>query len=168
MSKKSSYKIPMTERIGQPIITRDKQGNAILNCPFCEPTHPLRPENNAQCGTMLQVRAVQITYKAKYDKRFVCVKCGKGGGEMVKFQNGFVHTHNCSPGVVTLENPPAFSKLAERIHAMPPMMKKSLEAIFGETIPVLEVMPDGTKTGVTLGYFFKRGRNAKRKTTSAN
>lgn len=161
MSKKSSYKVPMTERIGQPIITRDKAGNAILNCPFCEPTHPIRPENNATCGTLLQVRAVQTVYRAKYDKRFICVKCGKGGSEMVRFQNGFIHTHNCAPGVVALEQPPKFSKFAKRVASMRPFLRNTMEAMFGKVVPVLEVTPEGVQTGIVLGHFFKRGKRGK-------
>lgn len=159
MSKRNASRPPVTERIEAPKITRDKDGNAILYCPFCEPTHPLRPENNSSCGTILQVRAVRTIYRAKYDKRFVCVKCGKGGDEMVRFQNGFVHTHDCAPGVVTLEQPPEFSKLAERVYNS--RFRKVMEAMFGEVVPVLEVTPEGEKTGVTLGYFFTRGRHGK-------
>jgi len=158
MSKKNNFKRPISERIDVPKIERDKQGNAILLCPFCKPTHPLRAENDASCGTVLQVRAVQLVYKAKFDKTLVCVKCMQGGGEMVRFQNGYVHTHDCAPGVVTLEKPPDFSKFAERVYGMPPRVKKIFENIFGTAVPVLEVMPGGEKTGITLGYFFKKPR----------
>lgn len=158
--KTKAPKSPVRERVGTPHITRDKDGAAILNCPFCVPTHPLRPDVGSACGTMLQVRAVQRVYRAKYEKHMTCVKCGKGDGEMVLFQNGFIHTHDCAPGVVALADPPKYSELAKRVHGT--RWQKLIERIYGEIMPVHEVNPDGTKTGVTIGYFFKkRGKNGK-------
>lgn len=165
MSKTKNFKEPARTRYGTPTITRDKDGTAILNCPFCAPTHPIRPNIASVCGTMLEVRAVQRVYRAKYEKGMVCVKCGQGGGEMVLFQNGFIHTYDCKPGVVALANPPKFSRLADAAHKAPPSVRKMIEGVMGDIVPVYEVNPDGTKTGVTLGYFFKRGKHAKRKTT---
>lgn len=163
--KTKAPKTPVRERYGTPFITREKDGSAILNCPFCKPTHPIRPDVGSACGTMLEVRAVQRIYRAKYEKDMVCVKCGKGGDEMVLFQNGFIHTHDCAPGVVALANPPKYSKLAAKVYGT--KLQGLAERIFGKITPVHEVNPDGTKTGLTLGYFFTRGKNGKHPQTQS-
>jgi len=164
---KNNKQFPTRQRIDQPLLEKDKNGNVTLMCPFCKPSHPIGSENNSSCGTMVQVRAIQTVFKAKFDKRLICVKCGQGGGEVVTFQNGFVHTHNCNPDAVTLEKLPEFSKLAKFIYERGDTTKKVMEFIFGEVVIVEEVDLSGKKTGVILGHFFKRGnygrRNQKRK-----
>lgn len=110
---------PMTTRERVPIISKDDKGNALLLCPFCTPPHPINPESPAICGTILQVRALQTIYKAKkYDPKTVCVKCQKGGGEMVLFQGALIHTHDCMPGVVALSSPPKYSNFAKYVYGL--------------------------------------------------
>lgn len=154
MTKRKDFQYPMRQRIDSPKITKDREGNAILMCPFCNPSHALNLESGSSCGSEIQVRVVQTVYKAKYSSKLICVKCGLGGGEMVKFQNGFVHTHKCKPGVMTLETPPTYTRLAEFIYKFTPeWFRKKVGAI-----EVQEIFPDGTKTGVILGYAFFRSK----------
>ena len=156
MSHKKGNRPNYTTRERVPILSRDGQGNALLLCPFCTPAHPINPESASTCGTILQVRALQTIYKAKKYGNEVCVKCGKGGGEMVMFQGALLHTNDCMPGVVALSTPPKFSKLAKALFGLRDgWIKKNLEGIFGEAVPVEEVLPSGERTGVIFGYFFK-------------
>src|SRR5512139_3341408 len=107
--KKGMSKSKITTRERVPILSKDGKGNALLLCPFCTPPHPINPQTPAVCGTILQVRALQTVYHAKNYGDEVCVKCGKGGGEMVVFQGALVHTNDCTPGVVALSTPPKYS-----------------------------------------------------------
>lgn len=156
MSKTKQIRPPFTERIGTPKATKDEKGNAVLWCPFCIPSHPLDTGGASACGTILQVRAVQIVYKSKFNKDLVCVKCQKGGGDMVHFNNAYIHTHDCMPGVATFVDPPKFSKAAALVFKAPGWIKPRLEKILGEAKPVEEVTEDGTRTGKILGHFFWR------------
>lgn len=158
MSKKSSMKSPVRERVEVPKVVKDKDGNAILMCPYCNPSHALRADGVSPCGTFVRVQAVQTVFKSKYAKKDVkCVKCGKSGGEMVAWQgNAFVHVANCSPATVTLAEPPKYSRLASLVYSLPIWAKKPIQKITGEAMKVDEVMPDGTRTGVTLGHAFMR------------
>jgi hypothetical protein len=155
--KKSTIKPKYTTRIEAPIAKKEKDGSAGLYCPFCKPTHKILPGMEYPCGTRIEVRAAQMVFKAKYEKNMVCAKCRKGGGEMVRFQNAFIHTHDCTPGVATFTEPPKFSKIAEALSRSPEWLKDRVEKRFGKIMPVDEVTPDGTRTGVVLGYFFYKG-----------
>lgn len=166
MSKKHSKQSNVTERIATPVITKGNNGEAILMCPFCIPSHVLSASNTNGCGSMVQMRVVQTVYRAKYNDKLVCVKCAKGGGEMVRFMEAFIHIPDCMPGVATLVDPPPFSRFAKFVSGRG-KLKPLFEYFTGVATPIEEVMPDGTRTGVTLGYFFKRIANAKRATTSS-
>lgn len=155
MSKQSNRKPLLTERIRIPKIVKEKDGTAILLCPFCNPSHPLQPNIPSACGTVLMVTAKQVVVRAKYDKHFTCVKCGKGGGEMVQYQQGFIHTKECDPSKVTMLIPPTYSKFAALVYGMKnKKIKKFIESIKGQAMPVEEIDQKGVKTGVVLGYFF--------------
>ena len=156
MAKKNSTQPPMYQRVDVPKVSKDKDGNAILMCPFCTPAHPLNLDNSSSCGTGIQIRAVQTTYKAKFDKRLICIRCGEGGGEMVMHQNGFIHTHKCKEGVFVLDKPPEYSSVAKLIFKYTPEWFRK----WAGAIQVEEIYPDGKKTGVVLGYAFLRGKNA--------
>jgi len=159
MSKKSSFKPPVSQRTATPGMTKGADGRNVILCPFCKPAHELHPGFMEACGTRLQLSAVQQVVKAKYSGT-ICVKCGKGGGEMVRYMNAFIHTSDCSPDVMTMTEPPKFSRLAKIIYKSPKWAKMFFEKFTGQTMPVDEVKPDGTRTGVTLGYFFMRGKHA--------
>lgn len=149
-----------TTRIDAPKPGKDKDGKPAMMCPFCNPSHPLVPGLEAPCGTNLQVRAVQIVYKSKFHDDMVCAKCGKSGDQMVRFQNAFIHIKDCAPGVATLTEAPKFSKLARLFYNPPARIKLMMEKLFGRSMAVDEVTPDGKRTGRVLGYFFmKKGTN---------
>lgn len=169
MSKKNLFKAPYTVRNGTPKMLKDKEGNTLLICPFCAVPHALTPNVPSQCGTRLILTAEQVVFRAKADKRFICVKCGKGGGEMVRFQNAYIHTHNCSPGVVTMTEPPRFSRMAGLVSKVRnERIRKSIERFTGRAMPVDEVREDGTRTGVVLGHFFhKEVKHAEHKPVGA-
>lgn len=160
MSHKKGSKPPIHTRERIPILSKDGKGNALLLCPFCTPPHPINPDSPSICGTILQVRALQTIYKAKkYDKNTVCVKCQKGGGEMVLFQGALIHTHDCSPGVVALSTPPKYSLFAEWTHGLEDgPIKHYIQKRFGNAMAVEEVTPTGEKTGKIFGYFFNKPR----------
>lgn len=109
------------------------------------------------CGTRLEVRAVQVVFRAKYQKDMICVKCGQGGGDMVRFQNAFIHADDCMPGVATFTEPPKYSKVAKLLYNFPAFIKSIIEKKYGKIMPVDEVNPQGERTGVVLGYFFYEG-----------
>lgn len=124
-------------------------------CPFCKDSHPISPFVPSSCGTFVEVTAVQEVVRAKYNKNIKCAKCGQGGGEMVQWQNAYIHANDCTPGVRTMAEPPKYSKLAGVIYNMQAgWIKTQLEKITGKAVPVDEVTPNGTKTGVVLGHFF--------------
>ena len=155
MSKSTVTKSLLTTRTGVPKIMKDKQGNAILLCPFCKPSHALQPNIPAMCGTTLKLTAEQVVVRAKYDKNFICVKCQKGGGEMVQYQNGYIHTFECNPGKVTMLEPPVYTRFADIVfHMKNKRLKKLIEGYKGQSMPVEEIDQKGNKTGITLGYFF--------------
>lgn len=161
MKKSFAPKNPITTRELPPIVQRDKQGNALLMCPFCTPPHVINTENTEICGTILQVRALQTIYKAKRnDTKAICVKCQKGGGEMALFQGALVHIHNCSPGTMTFSTPPKYSKFAKFTSGLKDgWLKKTIQKRFGNVVPVEEVTPQGVRTGVIFGHFFQRGKH---------
>ena len=152
--KQSHTKSPVTRRSSLPLVETIK-GGKVLMCPFCKPSHPVVPFQQAQCGTMIEVQAVQEVYRAKFDKRIKCAKCGQGGGEMVRWQNAFLHVIDCAPEIRTMAEPPKYSKLAGVVYNMQASwIKSQLEKFTGKAVPVDEVTPDGQKTGVVLGHFF--------------
>lgn len=155
--KKNSIKPKFTNRIEAPIAKKEKDGSASLYCPFCKPTHKILPGMESACGTRLEVRAVQMVIHAKYDKTMVCVKCNKGGGDMVRFQNAFIHVADCMPGVATFTEEPKYSQFAKLLFKAPEWIKTRIEKKFGTIMPVDEISPDGQRTGVVLGYFFYKG-----------
>jgi len=162
MSKKQSFKPPYRQRTAVPKLAKGENGSNILLCPFCADPHPIMPFVASPCGTMVTFYAEQTIYRAKADKRFVCAKCGEGNGEMVKWNDAFIHVPDCKPEVKTLLEPPTYSKLARYIHNMRDgKIKGFSQRVFGRTVAVEEVTPDGKLTGRVLGYFFQRKKKDK-------
>jgi hypothetical protein len=160
--KHTSVKPAHTKRTAIPVIKKGEGGEALLMCPFCVPSHPLRPDKVSACGTILILTAEQTVFRGKYEKKMVCVKCGKHGGDMILFQGAFVHNYDCSPGVVAMTEAPEFSDWAARVAWTPEWIRKPIEKFTGRAQAVEEVLPDGTRTGVVLGYFFhKEVKNGK-------
>lgn len=153
--KKSKFANPqITQRFGNPTMKKGESGELVILCPWCKPTHPLSTVGVSACGTQLQLRAVQTVYHAKYRKDMVCIKCQKGGGDMARFNNAFVHILDCMPGVATLIDPPKFSRMASLVFKLPIKIKSIIEKYFGEVKVVEEVDVDGARTGNILGHFF--------------
>jgi hypothetical protein len=145
-------------RESAPKVKEEGKSAAIL-CPFCEIPHPIEIGKDSACGTTLIVRAVQTKYPTRTvnKHKLICVKCHKGGGEMIRFNNGFVHVHECAPNTKLMAAPPAFSAWAERVYQMPAWMRSRLEKLYGYAKQVKEIDPEGKETGKILGYFFYRG-----------
>lgn len=154
--KSKNFNPAITERIGVPLIQKDTAEKPLIMCPWCKPSHPLSTVGASACGTILQVRAVQVVYHTRYKKDLICVKCQQGGGDMTMFNNAFIHTHDCMPGVATFVDPPKFSGMAALVFKLPKQIKSIFEKYLGEAKAVEEVTDDGTRTGRTMGYFFWR------------
>lgn len=156
--QKTNYRpdpLKVVERELAPKVQKEKDGSMVLLCPHCPIPHIIRVDQPSACGTLLRVVAVQPIYKAKYFKEMICAKCGKDGGEMVQQNQGFIHANNCVPGLVTLNDPPPFSKTAKWVYNMKPsQIKELLKKNLGTPQPVYEQTPEGAKTDIILGYVF--------------
>lgn len=155
MAKKHSFRQAVTVRESTPKYRETGKGVEVL-CPFCNPSHPIYPDKDAACGTLLKVTAMQTVVSSRMTKRegLLCLRCGSGGGEMAKFGNGFVHINNCNPGRRMLANPPTYSDWARRVYNMPESLRGVIEKFTGKTQMVYEVDQNGQETGVIAGYFF--------------
>ena len=144
-------------REAEPKVKQGKKGVEIL-CPFCQIPHPIYPYTDSPCGTSLKVTAIQSVVSAHATKfnKIVCVKCGKSGGEMVKYMNGFVHLVDCKPDTRLMAEPPKFSWMAGLIYKLPTTLgaKDLIEKITGKAQEVQEIDLNGKETGKVLGHFF--------------
>lgn len=133
--------------------------DVVIQCPFCKVPHPISIGQQSPCGTTLRVTAVQTLLPARTVKKhgLRCIKCHEGGGEMVPFNNGYVHVADCLPGTKLLAVPPKFSSLARLVFLMPKGIRAHVERLSGRAQVAREVDPDGNDTGRTLGYFFYKG-----------
>jgi len=141
-----------------PPRTVEKKDEVQILCPFCIPSHPIAVGRESPCGTVLQVVAVQtiIPSRTVTKHKLVCVKCKKSGGQMVKYHQGYVHLHECTPNTKLITEPPEFSKLAGFVYGLPERLRGRLEKRMGLAKQVKEVDPQGNDTGKVLGYFFYR------------
>jgi hypothetical protein len=161
-SGRTEAKIQTREAL--PGVDRTKEGVHLM-CPFCFPTHPLMPNEDAPCGTVLKVTAIQtiIPERMVRMEKLVCLKCHKGDGAMVQYMNGFIHLHECTPGTQLLRIPPRYNAMAGVVYKLPKGLRKQAEKFTGVSQQVREILPDGTETGKIIGYFFLKGkRNATR------
>lgn len=147
MKKKPNYKPETKIREAIP-----KLGEQIL-CPFCIPTHPLAVGKDSACGTTLKVTAVQVVVPARTVHKYnlVCVKCGKSNGEMVKFNQGYIHLRECDPGTILLAETPQFTKWAALVFKLPEPIRKWIEKMTGIAREVRK-----KETDEVQGYFFYR------------
>lgn len=160
MSKKQTFKPSYHTREGVPIPEQGKNG-VILLCPFCTPHHALIPGIPSPCGTKLHVTAVQQVISARTARleKLVCVKCREtGGGEMVRYLNGYIHVKNCAPNVRLLTEIPKYSKYAEFVFKLPEKVRSLIEKRTGVVQVVHGLTSDGEETGQVEGYFFARGK----------
>jgi len=159
MVKKTTTQPKIRKRTETPRWSKDDKGNIVFLCPFCKPSHLLIPGKISPCGTQMLLEAVQVIYRAKYSD-LVCAKCGNGGGEMVHWQNAFIHIVDCVPGVFTPTEMPKTSRFAQVVYKLPKWAKESIEKRTGQVMIIDEVSPEGKRTGKILGYFFMRGTHA--------
>lgn len=170
MSKRNSVQPATSIRRAVPLLETEKNGSNVLMCPFCVPSHPITPFVPSGCGTVVEVLAAQTTYRAKYNKGMVCVKCGKDGGVMVRMNDAFTHNYDCTPGTTTLTAVPKFSKFAAFVFGMKDgRLKETIQGWTGVAAEVKEVTPEGERTGVILGHFFhkRKKENGKHTETSS-
>jgi hypothetical protein len=153
--ERSNFKI----RELPPQLRKTREGMQVL-CPFCEQPHPLLPGIDSPCGTTLKVTAVQtiLTSHAAKQGDIFCLKCGKTGGEMIHYMNGWIHLVDCDPSTKLLNSVPKLSRMAKIVYRMPRWLQKPIEKHTGRAQEVQEIDPDGKKTGKILGYFFWSGK----------
>jgi hypothetical protein len=105
------------------------------------------------------VTAVQTIISARTARQeaLVCVKCRKmGGGEMVRYMNGYIHVQECAPEVKLLREIPKYSRLAEWVYRLPEKARSVIEKRTGIVQMVHELTPGGEETGAIQGYFFSK------------
>lgn len=156
MTKKSHFTPSIRTREMLPLAKRTKEG-IILLCPFCTPAHAITPGESSPCGTHLRVTAVQEVISARTARQqgLVCVKCRKtGGGEMVKYLNGYVHVQECAPDVKLLTQIPKYSNFAKFVFKLPERLRTLIEKRTGVVQIVHGLTPEGQETGQIEGYFF--------------
>lgn len=161
MSKHHGERPPLKIRELPPKVNMLENGAEVL-CPFCEIPHPIMVGQDAACGTTMKVTAVQTVYPSRTVNKhgLICLKCGKGGGEMVKFNNGVIHLTDCTPGVKLMAMPPRYSSLASIVYRLPVWARKPVEFRTGLAKQVKEIDAAGKETGRILGYFFFKNPNA--------
>jgi len=138
-----------------PLVSKTKEG-VVVQCPFCPRPHPILPGVESPCGTTLEVMAVQTTFRSNRRNGYTCLKCGKTGGEMVRYNQSFVHLEDCMPGTKLLTEIPKFSLLAKIAYKFPKGIQKLAEKKLGKAQQVKEIDGSGKETGKILGYFFWR------------
>lgn len=146
-----------------PPKVKEAAGNVMILCPFCEVPHPVAVGKPAACGTELRVTAVQtvIPVRTVRKHKLKCIKCNGEGGEMVPFNQGYIHLIDCAPGTKLLAEPPkSYSPAASLIYRLPAWLRKPIERRTGLARKVEEIDPQGQPTGRTLGYVFHRGGSA--------
>ena len=86
------------------------QGNngVEIQCPFCFPPHQLAVDIRARCGTILELKAIQLLYSS-----VKCALCGGMQGTMVKIGERYRHSFDCKPGHKIYTVPPEVSRSAE-------------------------------------------------------
>ncbi len=138
-----------------PNFRKEKNG-VFLMCPFCNPSHTIVPGVPSTCGVVLKVTAIQPVIGARSVKKekLICAKCGKGGGEMVQYFNGFVHLKDCKPDLRLITEIPPYSRFAKFIYGFHPTIRSLLEKFTGTVQIVREITPDGVQSGEIQGYFF--------------
>ena len=159
MKHKPTYQPETKTRESIPRV-KETAKEVMLLCPFCPVPHPIAVGKAAPCGTTVQVKAVQtfIPIRTVNKRKLTCFKCGKSGGEMVPFNQGYLHLIDCMPGTHVLAEPPAeFSRLAAWVHGLPADVRGRVEKLTGESKKIEEIDPQGKVTGRVLGYIFHKG-----------
>lgn len=152
-----------------PKVRQTKKG-IVVECPFCNPAHPILPGVPSPCGTVLKVTAVQqyiTSHGTRYNK-ITCLKCGKFGGEMVQYRNGFVHIEDCTPGTKLMPEIPKLSLMAKFVYHLPEKVRSFIEKSTGSAKELQEIDGEGKHTGKVVGYFFWKVKNAQTPSTNSS
>jgi hypothetical protein len=159
MKKHTMQRPESRTRVLPPQVKTSKAGVTLL-CPFCTPPHPILPGEIYPCGSEVRVTVAQEVFSSHFTKHknIHCLKCHTVGGEMVRYNNGFVHLVDCVPGTRLLTVPPTFSQRARFVFGLPKTIRKNIEKRSGPVQEVREIDEAGKETGKVLGYFFlKKG-----------
>lgn len=135
----------------------EKDGTAMVLCPWCTPTHPLLPEESSPCGTRIKITAVQTIYTEAFvaEHKLTCAKCGQGGGEMIEYKKVYAHLPDCKPDTFLLADQPHYTFLAAVVFQMKEgRLRDILEKKYGLAQKVMEIDEKGAQTNKVLGYFF--------------
>ncbi len=122
-----------------PKIRKNKEQVLIL-CPYCWPEHTINPEAPANCGTLLELAAVQTTYS-----RVECALCGGSAGTLIKVGERYKHEYDCTPGKTIYTVPPSKSRLAALAWKAPPFVHRFIARRWGRA--VVELSAEGDVTG---------------------
>lgn len=130
-------KIPI--RKGNPRIRQGSTGT-VIECPFCHPPHPLRVDMKANCGTILELKAVQSLYQ-----NVKCALCGGIQGTMVKIGERYRHSYDCVPGHTIYTVPPKASRSAALFWRLPEALHKLVWRYLGRK--VIQLSTEGKIAG---------------------
>jgi hypothetical protein len=99
----------------------ERGGLIAFECPFCFPPHPLVVDQEASCGTMLELTAVQRLYRGVR-----CAKCGQPSGTLTKLGDDYQHTYDCVPGKMLLPEEPVPSRWARIVYSLPMWLRRPI------------------------------------------
>lgn len=118
------------------------QGNngVEIQCPFCFPPHQLAVDIRARCGTILELKAIQLLYSS-----VKCALCGGAQGTMVKIGERYRHSFDCKPGHTIYTVPPKASKSAAYFWRFPEGIHKLVWRYLGRK--VIQLSTEGQIAG---------------------
>lgn len=153
MSKKrmGSPRIKQKLRKKPPLMRPDGKDFSIY-CPFCTTPHPIDAQKASHCGTMLEIMAVQPTFKMK---EVMCLMCGKPGGTLIKVGDQYAHDYDCSPDKTLFAEQPKLSKMAHFVYEMPVGVQNFIKKWFKKTANVVGHLEKGQIVDV-IGYTWQR------------
>ena len=138
---KKRYKKKSAPRIRERPPRINRAGGGIeIQCPFCYPTHPLRVDISARCGTILELNAVQNLYQ-----EVSCSLCAGTQGTLVKIGDRYKHIHECTPGKTIYTVPPKKSLSARLFWNLPDVLHKWVWNNRGRK--VIQLSTEGQVTG---------------------
>lgn len=143
-------------RRSPPVVKRDKDNNVEgVYCPFCSEEHLVRVGEPAQCGTYLEITAVQPTFQGK---QMVCARCQEPGGTLVKLgENIYVHANPCKPQNMYFDVPKTSlsARLAWKLLSDDMMVRVAKRfGRFPEQLVKLD--KNGAPTDEIVGYHWKK------------
>lgn len=104
-------------------------GKDMVMCPYCDPPHPISTLEVSNCGTMLEINAVQAVFKGQK-----CALCGQTNGQQVMAANKYVHAHECTPGRKVFATPPKKYLSARLMWKLPDFFQVWVARKFGRVV----------------------------------